>query len=231
MGMLEITLRIAIAFFTLLLLTRLMGRKEISQLTFFNFVSAIAVGTVAGSLTIDQTLSIGTGIYTLFGWAAFTIIMGYIDIKSKAARNVLEGQPIIVVKQGQVMENELRKLRLDINELNTKLREKNVFSISEVNYAILETDGKLSVMKKDSDQPVTKKDMNLTPKLTPVDMPTEIITDGKINKTNLTKLDLDEDWVNQQLTQANIQSVSDVFYAEIQYDGSLYIDRRNDTLN
>jgi len=186
------------------------------------------VGTVAGSLTIDQALSIGNGIYALIGWTAFTIIMGYIDIKSKTARNVIEGQPVIVVKQGQVMENELRKLRLDINELNTKLREKNVFSLNEVDYAILETDGKLSVMKKDNDQPVTKKDMNLAPKMNLVDMPTEIISDGKINKNNLTKLDLDEDWVNQQLTQANIQSVSDVFYAEIQNDGSLYIDRRND---
>ncbi|KGX85626.1 YetF domain-containing protein [Pontibacillus marinus] len=231
MGILEITLRIAIAFITLLLLTRLMGRKEISQLTFFNFVSAIAVGTVAGSLTIDQALSIGNGIYALVGWTAFTIIMGYIDIKSKAARNVIEGQPVIVVKQGQVMENELRKLRLDINELNAKLREKNVFSINEVDYAILETDGKLSVMKKDKDKPVTQKDMNLSPKMNPVDMPTEIISDGKLNKDNLTKLDLDENWVNQQLTQANIQSVSDVFYAEIQNDGSLYIDSRNDTLH
>ncbi|CQR46803.1 hypothetical protein BN1058_01078 [Paraliobacillus sp. PM-2] len=228
MNYIEITLRIVLAFFVLLILTRLMGRKEISQLTFFNFVSSIAIGTIAGSLTIDPQLSLGHGIYVLVGWAILTIILGYIDIKSKSARDVIEGQPVIVIKNGQVMEQTMKKIRLDINTLNAKLRQKNVFSIKDVDYAILETDGKISVMKKEIKQPVSKKDLHVSNEKNLYSIPTEVITDGKINHQNLSKLNLNEEWLHQQLKVQGIKSISDVFYAEIQKDGSIYIDKRID---
>jgi uncharacterized membrane protein YcaP (DUF421 family) len=228
----DISLRLISSFIVLLLLTRIMGRKEIGQLTFFNFVSAIAIGSIASSLAVIENLSIANGIYALTGWALLTIIVGFIDIKSKKTRLIVEGQPVIVIKEGKVMENELRKLRLDMNALNALLRKKNVFSIEEVDYAILETDGKLSVMKIDDKQPLTKKDMNVRKVKTNLyPIPTEIISDGKFNEKNLSKLKIDESWVLKQLHEANIQSVSEVFYAEIQKDGTLYIDKRNDDVH
>jgi uncharacterized membrane protein YcaP (DUF421 family) len=139
----ELSLRILVIFFVLLVLTRIVGRKEISQLTFFNFVSAIAIGTIAGTIVLNQNISIREGVIALSGWAAITFIMGFIDIKSKSARKLIEGQPVIVIKNGQVMEDSLRKVRLDINALNTMLRQKNAFSIADVEYAIFETNGKL----------------------------------------------------------------------------------------
>jgi uncharacterized membrane protein YcaP (DUF421 family) len=120
-----------------------MGRKEIAQLTVFNFVSGITIGTIGGSLVTNQNLSIWEDIFALSGWAAITLIMGFIDIKLKSARKLIEGQPVIVIKNGQVMEDSLRKVRLDINALNTMLRQKNAFSIADVEYAIFETNGKL----------------------------------------------------------------------------------------
>ncbi|GAA5417383.1 UPF0702 transmembrane protein YetF [Paraliobacillus ryukyuensis] len=157
----ELILRLAIAFVTLLTLTRLMGRKEITQMTFFNFVSSIAVGTIGASLAIDATLSIRNGMIALIVWSAFTITLGVLDIKSQAARKVIDGEPRILIKKGKVLEDEPKKVRLDINALNTKLREKNVFSIADVDYAIFETDGKLSVLKKESQLPVTKNDLSI----------------------------------------------------------------------
>ncbi|MFB4169579.1 YetF domain-containing protein [Virgibacillus sp. JSM 102003] len=225
----ELLVRIILAFLVLFILARIMGRKEISQMTFFNFVSAIAIGTIAGSLATSQNLSIRNGILALVGWALFTLVMGFIDIKSKGARKVTTGNPVIVIKDGKIMENSLRKTRLDIGSLNALLRQKNVFSMADVSYAIFETSGKLSVMKKEINQPVTKGDMNVlstTPNTYPI--ATEVISDGVLNNKNLAKLNLDREWVESQINNANVDYLSQVFYAEVQQDGTLFIDKKDD---
>ncbi len=228
MSLIMITLRIGIAFLTLLILTRIMGRKEITQMTFFNFVSGIAIGTIGASLAIDQTLSIRNGIYALVLWSAITVILGLIDINSKKFRVAVEGQPRIVIKDGKIMENELKKVRLDLDALNALLRQKNVFAITEVDYAIFETDGKLSVAKKEEEKPVVKRDLSIPNKPSIYPTATLVISDGKIEERNLNKLNLDQEWVENQLEMAGVSSIKEVFYAAVQKDGSLYIDCRND---
>ncbi|MDC3417706.1 DUF421 domain-containing protein [Aquibacillus salsiterrae] len=227
----EIILRVALSFLVLLTLTRLMGRKELSQLTFFNFVSGIAIGSIAASLAVDQNLSIQNGVAALSGWAALTIVMGLIDIKSKAARKIIAGQPMILIKDGRIMEDEMRKARIDIDSLNSLLREKKVFSLADVKYAVFETDGKLSVLKKDENQPTTKADINVHPSNKKYPIPTEVVSDGAINAKNLSKLQLDEDWLYHQLESAGVGDIKDVFYAEVQSDGTLYIDQKNDVVH
>lgn len=221
----ELILRIALGFAVLFCLTRIMGRKEISQMTFFNFVSAIAIGSICGNLVVGQDLSIRNGVFALIGWALFTLTMDFTDIKFKAARKFTTGDPLIVIKNGKILDSSLKKARLDMDSLNAMLRQQNIFSMSDVDYAIFETNGKLSVMKKEAKQSITKEDMqisNTKAKLYP--MATEVITDGKVLTNNLAKLNLDTVWLDQRLRQAGIKSASEVFYAEIQTDGSLYID-------
>jgi uncharacterized membrane protein YcaP (DUF421 family) len=232
MSFTELSLRVLVTFFVLLILTRIMGRKEIAQLTFFNFVSAISIGTIAGALVSNENFSIREGTFALAGWAAITVIMGVLDIKSKKARLLVEGQPVIVIKNGQIMEDAMRKVRLDINSLNTMLRQNKVFSVTDVEYAIFETNGKLSVMKKEIKQTLTKQDMNIqkvNPDVFPIS--TEVISDGKVNMNNLSKLNLAEDWLEEQVKLAGAKSISDVFYAEVQKDGTLYIDKRGDNVH
>ena len=233
MNLLELSLRLILSFVVLLTFTRLMGRKEISQMTFFNFVSAIALGTLGASLAVDSTLSVRNGLIALAGWSLFTILMGYWDLKSKSFRNLVEGTPRVVVRKGEVLEGELRKLRLDIDALNVLLRKKNVFSIADVDYAIMETDGTLSVMKKEGKQAVTKSD-RLNPSFTTshvIPIPTALIEDGKIIDKNIEALPIDVQWLNQQLNTKGIHSLSDVFYAEMQKDGTLHVDRYDDTVH
>ena len=228
----ELIFRLVIAFITLITLTRLMGRKEISQMTFFNFVSGISIGTIGASLAIDSTLSVTNGLIALLVWSIFTVMTGFLDIKSQKFRSVVEGQPKILIQKGKIMEQELRKVRLDIDALNLLLRKKDVFSVSDVDYAIFETDGSLSVMKKEGKQSLTKSDMNIKQMKPPIfPISTAVVSDGKIKKDNLEKLNIDNQWLEQQLNLAGIQSVSDVFYAEVQKDGTLYIDNRNDLLH
>jgi uncharacterized membrane protein YcaP (DUF421 family) len=232
MGLVEQILRITLSFFVLFLLARLMGRKEISQMTFPNFVSAIAIGSIAANLVLSPNVRIFYGVLALAGWSLFTVILDYIELKSKRGRKLIEGDPMIVVKNGMVMEDILRKTRLNIDTLNSMLRQKNIFSMAEVEFAIFEADGKLSVMKKENLQEVTKSDVNIQKyKKNIYPLATAVVTDGAIVNENLKKLNIQPEWLDHQLLKAGVKDVSDVFYAEIQQDGSLYIDKRNDVVH
>ncbi|MCM3575159.1 DUF421 domain-containing protein [Mesobacillus subterraneus] len=232
MNQLELLLRIAIGFVVLFSMARWAGRKEISQMTFFNLVSAIAFGSIAAALVVNPSVSILNGIIALLGWAAFTVLTDQIHIKSKKARKLLMGDPVIVIKKGEIMEDALRQARLDTDSLKAMLREKSIFSLSDVDYAIFETDGKLSVMKKEGKQTVTKSDMNIAmPSGNFVPLSTELVSDGRVNVQNLNKMNKDRTWLDEQLQQSGVQSLDDVFYAEVQPDGNLYIDKRNDFLH
>ncbi len=229
MGSIELLLRLVLTFFLLLLMARLMGRKEISQMTFFNFISAIAIGSISANFAMSQDITVRNGVIAITSWAIFTLLLGFLDIKSKGARKLIKGDPLIVIKNGKIMENALRNARLDIDSLTTLLRQKNVFSIADVDYAIFETNGKLSVMKKENNQSATKGDLNVastTPKL--YSIATEVISDGTINRKNLNDLNLNINWLEQQTHQAGIKSLDQVFYAELQPDGTLYIDKKDD---
>lgn len=156
--------------------------------------------------------------------------MDFIDLKSKALRKVVSGDPVILIKDGKIMDKSLRSSRLDLDTLTAMLRQQNIFSIADVDYAIFETNGKLSVMPKEDKKTVTKLDMNVPSKQKVVPIPTEIISDGKLLTKNLEKLNLDKNWVTQQLKQQNIHSVADVFFAQIQTDGTLYTDMKRNGL-
>jgi uncharacterized membrane protein YcaP (DUF421 family) len=232
MSITELVLRLAIAFIALLALTRLMGRKEISQMTSFNFVSAISIGTLGASLAIDASISVTNGLIALIAWSAFTILMNLLDLKAPKFRYAINGQPIILIKKGKIMDEALRKVRLDLDTLNALLRKKNVFSVCDVDYAIFESDGTLSVMKKEPKQTLTKSDMNINQTNVNVfPISTSVISDGEIKQENLKKLNLDRQWLERQLKLSGVDSISDVFYAEVQKDGTLYIDYKNDVLH
>lgn len=221
--------RLFLSFVVLMALTRWMGRKEISQMTFFNFVSAISIGTIAASLAIDPSLSIRNGLLALFAWTLFTVVTGILDMKSKTARTIFEGKPVIVIKKGEILEDELLRTRLDMDALQTLLRKKNVFSLSEVEYAIFEIDGTLSVLKKEEKHPLTKSDMNIDQTSSAIfPIPTAVVSDGQILHDNLMKLNLDENWLDQQIHSAGGRQ-EDVFYAEVQKDGTLFIDYKDDS--
>ncbi|SER57382.1 YetF domain-containing protein [Salipaludibacillus aurantiacus] len=220
----ELILRIAFSFLVLFVMTRITGRKEISQMTFFNFASAIAIGSISANLVVNANFSIQHGFIALLGWTILTLVMDLIDIKSKEGRKVVTGDPVIVIKEGKIVDKELKNQRLDLDALNSMLRQQRIFSLAEVDYAILEPNGKLSVLSRDYNLPLTKQDMNITGPQKVFPLPTEVISDGLVIKKNLEKLKLDIDWLKQQLDQAGIHSFSDVFYAQVQTDGSLFID-------
>lgn len=218
----EMTLRTIISFVILMILARFMGKKQVSQLTFFHYVTGITIGSIAANLAGESETPFLNGLYAMLLWALLTMLANYLSFKSVKIRVALDDKPMIVVKDGKIIEGSLQKLRLNFNELNMMLREQSIFSMKDVNYAIFETNGNLSVMLKPAEQSATKKDVKASVAM-PKYIPTEIITDGKVEEKNMRELNLTDVWLTQQLELQGISKPEQVLYAEIQTDGSLYV--------
>lgn len=223
----EMMLRTTFAFIILMILARFMGKKQISQLTFFHYVTGITIGSIAAEIAGQSETPFLNGAVAMVWWAVLTVLMNLLTIKSKKARVLFDDQPTIIIHRGKISEQGMKKARLTLNDLNMMLREQSIFTVTDVNYAILEPNGQLSVMKKASVEAATRKDVK-APANEPKYIPTEIISDGNLIKENLTELKLTEEWLFEELKKNGIGKVEQVYYAEILEDGSLHIDQRTE---
>jgi uncharacterized membrane protein YcaP (DUF421 family) len=221
----ETILRTTIGFSLLLFLTRILGKKQMGQLTIFTYITGIALGNIAGDMVVHRDIRIIDGVIGLGLWAVLTLFVEYISLKSSKARVLLDGEPEIVIKRGEIMYDKLKSQRLNIDDLTMLLRTNSVFSIRDVDYAILEPNGQLSILKNADREQVTKKDLNI-PASNPMYIPTEIIVDGKPVTANLQEMGLTKAWLDEQLKRAGINSAEQVLYGELQSDGSLYISQK-----
>jgi len=219
---LEITIRAILAYFTLLLLARLMGKREISQLTFFDYIVGISIGSITGNLITNTTLSFLTLLPAIIVFSSLQIIISYITLKSPSLRTLFKGTKTVLIENGNINEKNMRKTRINLDELTSKLREKNVFKFQDVEFAFIETDGQFSVQKKGNKQPVTPSDLN---------MPTEysgysplLIEDGVINEQVLRNKGLTKSWLKQQLSDQGVLDINQVMLGQIDNMGNLYID-------
>jgi len=222
--MLDTALRALLGFAVLLALTRLLGKKQLSQLTVFTYITGITLGNMAGELIVHKDVRILDGIFGMTLWCALVFIIEFISLKSAKARVLMDGEPTIVIKQGQIIEKALKDQRLNLDDLSMQLRLNQVFSILDVAYAVLEPNGALTVLKKPEKDFVTKADMQIASGEFP--LPAELIVDGKIVKKNLPELGWTRQNLEDELRKQNIMEVKAVLYAELQQDGSLYIQRR-----
>jgi len=220
----ETALRTLLGFAILLILTRLLGKKQLSQLTVFTYITGIVLGEITGMLIIDKDVRIIDGAIALALWSALVFAVEIITLKSARIRTAMDGEPEIVIKKGRIIEKSLKKERLSLDDLAMQLRLHQVFSVMDVEYAILEPNGALTVMKKSGRDPVTKEDMQIPSE--PVGMPSEIITDGKVVEKNLPELGYIRRELDAELRRQGIDSIKKVLYAELQKDRTLYVQRR-----
>lgn len=218
----QIIIKTTLTFLVLFLLTRLLGKKQLSHLTFFNYVTGITIGSIAANIISNIDKPMLSELFGMIWWYVLTAILGFLGLKIGSLRNIIDGQPTIVIKKGMIEKKALQKNSLNMDDLSMMLREQNVFSIKDIDYAILEPDGKLSVMQKPGKQQITKEDMQIKTQDYKY-FPSEIIVDGKIIKKNLQEFGLDESWLQKQLKKQKIRSEKDILYAELQREGSLFI--------
>ncbi|NPV91561.1 MAG: DUF421 domain-containing protein [Firmicutes bacterium] len=224
----ESTWKTVLAFAAVLLYARLLGKEQISQLTFYDYVTGITFGNLAGQLAFSEDNRVFEHFWILTLFVGIAYFLAYATTKNRPLRKLIEGEPTIVIHNGKILEQNMKKMRYNMENLLTQLREKDIFRISEVEYAILETNGVLSVLPKSQHRPLTPGDLSL-----PTDyqgLSSEIIVDGVVIYPNLEQNELDEQWLIRELRRRGINSPQEVFYASLESDGNLYIDIRKDNL-
>ncbi|MTI60980.1 MAG: DUF421 domain-containing protein [Firmicutes bacterium] len=225
----EVILQTILAFFAILFFTRLIGKKQIAELTFYDYINGITFGSIAATLATDISQKTWQHFIGLLLFAALTFLMQYITLKNRTALKVIEGEPTVLIHKGKILEKNMRETRINMEDLLSELRLNNIFDIRDVHYAILETDGKLSVLPNADKKPLTPSDIKQSGQEDAVN--SEIIVDGKIIKQNIKQHGLNSKWLTEQLKNNNIEKVEDVVYAAYNpIDGSLYFDLREDKL-
>jgi len=225
---LEILLRGLGAFLMVLIITRIVGKTQVGQLTVSDFINAIVIGSIAAAMVTDLRESVR---YYAFGLALFgllTVGAEYLAMKSRPARKLIEGEPTILIHNGKILEDNMKKLLYHLDDLMMQLREKNVFNIADVEYAIAEPNGALSVLLKTQKRPLTPQDLQLPTKYEGV--PSELVVDGVVIQQNLKQNNLTEEWLYRELEKQGIKSVKEVAYASLDTNGNLYVDKRQDAL-
>lgn len=222
-------IRSIIAFVLLMVMTRIMGKKQLSQLTFFDYCVGITIGSIASAMAIDQNIKISNGIVGLIIFGLFPVLLAYGGLKSMKFRRLTDGTPAILIKEGKVLEKSLGKSKMDISELMLFLREKNIFNVSDVELAMIETNGQISVLKKSDQQPLTAHQLGLT--VNEEHGPALLIMDGQLLKTSLKTLGYSKEWLLGEIMKQGAFEFKDVFLAQIDSSGNVYVDLYNDKMD
>jgi uncharacterized membrane protein YcaP (DUF421 family) len=219
-------IRGVIGFFTLLIFTRILGKQQVSQLTFFDYVVGITIGSMASSLTTDLTSRAWPHWVGLFTWTTLCFSLQLITLKSKTAEKYLDGQPTIIITNGKILEKSMKEFRYTIGDLLAQLRDKGIFDLDDVAFAVLEKDGQLSILKKSECDFVSPKDLKLN--ISPASIDYEVIYDGSIIEENLTTINRNEKWLMNKLKKQGISDTSEVFLATYNASSGLHIDLYED---
>ena len=220
-GYVETTVELVIGFISLMVITKIIGRSSISQATPFDFVASLVLGEFVGGAIYDPKIDIFRIIYVVMFWGALIYLVDFVALKYNRSRGIIESSPAILINDGIINRNMLKKHKIDINRLQSLLRDRGVFSMREVMHAILEPNGKINVIKKPMYDTVKKQDLDLPVKS--VSIPVTLISDGVILKNNLKQIAKDSFWLEKELLNRKIQDVREVMIAEWRVEDGLFV--------
>jgi uncharacterized membrane protein YcaP (DUF421 family) len=226
----EVFLQTLLSFFSILFITRILGRQQVAQLTLYEYINGITFGSIAAAVATDIGQHTWLHLMGLFLFGILTFLMSYISLKSRNASKVIQGEPILVIQDGRILEKNLTRYHYTVDDLTHLMRMKDVFSITDVKYGILETTGELSLMKVARKDNLKSKDMESS-EMNQQDLETDIIVTGKIIYENLMNKHLSVKWLTSQLKEMGIKNINDVYYAAIDKNNKLYIDKYEDDID
>jgi len=231
--MFNLIIRTMLLYFYLVSIMRLMGKRQLGQLEPVDLVIALMISELATLPMEDNRIPLIYAFVPITTLVVLQITTSVIELKSEKLRTLLNGEPSILVKDGKVDIKELRHLRYNLDDLLEELRLKGYFNLNEIHYAIMETNGDISILPKNSCSPPNREDLNVKVQDEPLPLP--IILDGNINYGNLQLINKDEKWLDKKLKQFNIENPKDIFIAILysnsdkiyfQYKDSFYLKER-----
>ena len=211
----------------LFVVTKILGKKQISQLSMFEYVTGITIGNIGAEIITGLEKKVSMGIVALLATALIPFISSFITMKSKKFRDLVDGKGTVVIKDGKVMEENLKKEKITIDEFLEMLRKKDVYQISDVEYAVLEAAGVLSVLLKKENRPLTPKDLNM--KTANEKEPQTVIMDGNILDEPLATIGRSRGWLKTELVKQGV-TVENVFIGQVNSYGELTLDLYDDKL-
>ncbi|MEK3850658.1 MULTISPECIES: DUF421 domain-containing protein [Paenibacillus] len=223
----EVAIRTLMAVAILFLITKILGKRQVSQLSLFEYITGITIGNLAATIPMERESTWYLGLIALSVWVLTTLGIEYLQIKSKKIRDITDGRTTILIKDGKILEDNLRKERLTLDELMEQLRSKNVFKVSDVEFALMETSGEVNVLLTKDKQPVTLKDLNM--QQLPEKEPTAVIMDGQLMEQQMAYMGITQQWLDAKLKEKSL-TVKDVFFAQVDPQGELYIDQYSDNV-
>lgn len=218
--MLIVFFRTLILYTVVITVMRIMGKRQIGQLQPFELAIAIMISELAAVPMQDTRIPLVNGIIPILTLLIAQVFLSLLTLKSIKARTIIDGKPSIVIENGKIKEEVLRNEMFTLNDLLEQLRIKNIPNIADVEFAILETNGEISVIPKSQARPVTPKDLKLQTNYEGI--PIDIIIDGNINYRNLEKARLDEQWLKTELGKLNIHDPKKVLFASLDSEGNFY---------
>ncbi len=224
---LNITLRAVGAVAYLFLLTKVIGKRQIKQLTYIEYIVGISIGSIAAFMATEMDGPIYHSLIAMGVFALFPVLMEWLSLKSKFLRDFFESKSTVLIKEGKILEDNLKKERLTAEDLMEQLRVKNVFRVADVEFALMETSGEISVLLKSESQPVTPKHLELT--VAPSEENQVVIMDGVIMDEPLATAGLNRRWVRTELQKAGV-ALENVFLGQVDKGGELYLDLYDDKL-
>ncbi len=222
---LEIILRTLFTIVVLFILTKIDGAKQISQLSFYDYIIGITAGSVAAVMCVEPDVPLWASAISLALFMLSGVLFSFLSQKSIACRRFLEGNPVFIIANGEILYKGLQKARFSINDLMRELRSQGYFDITEINYAILETNGNVSVMPKALSRPSTNEDEGN--EVQDDNVRADVIIDGKILKGNLKAFGKNEQWLINTIKSQGYARFKDVALASLDTDGNLSIYRKN----
>ncbi len=222
--MLIIFVRAFILYFLVVVVMRMMGKRQIGQMQPFELVITILIAELAATPMENTAIPLINGIIPILTLLGVQVIVSYLSIKSESVSNIICGKPSIIINKGEIVQSELRRLRINMNDLLEQLRLKEYPNLSDVEFAIMETNGNLSIIPKTSKNKVVLEDLKIDKQQE--QLPVTIILDGKLLTKNLDSTDHNMDWLNQQLRKNNISKIEDVFFAFFSSTKEFHIQKR-----
>lgn len=217
--------RCIIALTVLFTITKILGKKQVSQLSLFDYVIGISIGNFAAEIIINMETKFINGILAMTTFGLMAYIVDLLTLKSIILRRIFMGVPTTLIQKGKILEKNLKKVKFDVNDLLEECRSKGYFDIQEIEYAIMESKGTLSILPKGEFKPINIKDMKLKPQQQ--GLVANIIIDSKIMKNNLYNMNKDEKWLEQQLKEKGYKDKQKILLATLDINEKLTIYEKN----